>query len=75
MDIVVHNLLGVLSVLDGGTIRAGSTWAPSPRISALVSNANGLLGTAKAISIRVKARGTRAAFAIDDLFVDPLKKS
>lgn len=75
VDILVHNLTGVLSVLDGGTIRAGSTWAPSPRISALISNVGGLLGTTNAISIRVKAHGTGAAFGIDDLFVDPLKKS
>ena len=75
VDIVVHSLVGVLSVLDGGTIRAGSTWAPSPRISALISNLGGLLGTVKAISVRVKARGTGAAFMIDDLFVDPLRKN
>jgi hypothetical protein len=74
VDILVHDALGILSVLDGGTIRAGSSWAPSPRISALISNIGALAGT-EAISIRLKAHGTRAAFYVDDLFVDPLKKS
>jgi hypothetical protein len=74
VDILVYDALGILSVLDGGTIRAGSAWAPSPRISALISNVGALAGT-EAISVRLKAHGTRAAFYVDDLFVDPLKKS
>jgi hypothetical protein len=75
VDILVYNLTGLLSVLDGGTIRAGSTWAPSPQISALVSNVGGLLGTTTAIAVRLKAKGSGAAFSVDDVFVDPLKKS
>ena len=73
VDILVRNLLGVLSVVDGGTIRAGEKWAPSPRISALVSNVGGLLGTTNAVSIRLKARGAGAKFQVDDLFLDPFK--
>lgn len=73
VDILVYNLLGVLSIVDGGTIRAGSTWAPSPRMSALVSNVGGLLGTTTAIAVRVKAKGSGAAFSVDDVFIDPLK--
>src|SRR5205085_1350629 len=37
VKVVVSDLLGVLSVLDGGTIRAGDTWQPSPQISLLVT--------------------------------------
>jgi len=73
VDIVVRNLLGLLSIVDGGTIVAGSTWAPSPRMSALVSNVGGLLGTTTAVSLRLKAHGAGAKFQVDDVFLDPFK--
>ena len=33
VKVVVKSLLGVLSILDGGTIQGSSTWQPSPRSS------------------------------------------
>jgi len=72
VDILVRSLVGVLSVLDGGTIKAGSAWKPSPQVSALVTNVGGLLGT-QAVSFRLKARGTGAAFQVDDVFLDPFR--
>ena len=73
VDILVPSLLGVVSVLDGGSVRADGTWDPSPRISALLTNAGSLLGLTRAVSFRLKARGTGAAFQVDDVFLDPFR--
>ena len=72
VDILVRSLVGVLSVIDGGTVRADGTWDPSPRVSALVTNVGGLVGT-EAVSFRLKARGSGAAFQVDDVFLDPFR--
>ena len=73
VDIVVRNLLGLLNVVDGGTITADGEWAASPRMSAAVSNVGALLGTSTAVSIRLRARGSGAAFQVDDVFLNPLR--
>jgi hypothetical protein len=73
VDILVRNLLGVLSVLDGGTVRADGTWDPSPRVTATISNLGGLLGLTKAVSFRLKAKGTGAQFQVDNVFLDPFR--
>ena len=72
VDILVRSLVGVLSVVDGGTIKAGGTWRPSPEIGALVTNVGGLVGTSS-VSFRLKAKGTGAAFQVDDVFLDPFR--
>ena len=72
VQILVRSLVGVLSVLDGGTIKAGGTWKPSPTIGALVTNLGGLTGT-EAVSFRLRAKGTGAAFQVDDVFLDPFR--
>jgi len=72
VDILVRSLVGVLSVLDGGYVKADGTWDPSPEVSALVTNVGGLLGT-KAVSFRLKAKGSGAAFQVDDVFLDPFR--
>jgi hypothetical protein len=68
--VVVKSLLGVLSVLDGGTVGSNGVWAPSPRVGLLLSNVTSLLGT-RAVSFRFKASG--AAFQVDDVYLDPWK--
>jgi hypothetical protein len=70
VDVMVKSLLGILSVLDGGTVAADGTWDPSPRVSALVTNVGGLL-TTKAISLRFHAQGT--SFQVDDVYLDPFR--
>ena len=70
VTIQVNSLLGVVSVLDGGTVQAGGTWSPSPRVSLLLSNVGGLL-TTKAISLRLTASGGSAQ--VDDVYLDPWK--
>jgi hypothetical protein len=70
VNIQVNSLLGVVSVLDGGTVTPGGTWAPSPKVSLLLSNVGGLL-TTKAISLRFTA--VDGAVQIDDVYLDPFK--
>jgi hypothetical protein len=66
--IVTHSLLGVLSVLDGGTFTANESWAPSPRVSSLCSALASLVG-AKSMQLQFTVESGTAQ--IDDLFVDP----
>jgi hypothetical protein len=72
VDVVVRSLLGILSVLDGGTVSPSGTWAPSSRVSALVSNLGGLLPT-RAVAVRLHATGT--AYQVDDVYLDPWKSN
>lgn len=66
----VNSLLGVVSILDGGTVSNDGTWKPSPKVGLLLTNVGGLL-TTKAISIRFTA--TSGASQIDDVYLDPWK--
>jgi hypothetical protein len=70
VDVVVKSLLGVLTVLDGGSVGASGEWQPSPRIGMLLCNVTSLLGT-RAVSLRFRA--VNAAFQIDDVYIDPFK--
>ena len=70
VNVMVNSLLGLVSVLDGGTVSSGGTWNPSPKVSLLLSNLGGLL-TTKAISLRLTATG--GASQIDDVYLDPFK--
>jgi hypothetical protein len=73
VTVVVRSLLGVLSILDGGTVSAGGQWQPSPRVGLLLSNLTSpLLGT---IAFRFTPVGSGAAFQIDDVYLDPWKSS
>jgi len=67
--VVSRSLLGVLSVLDGGTFRADSQWSPSPKISTLFSALASPLGS-KTMQLQFSVENGTAQ--IDDVFVDPL---
>ena len=69
--VVVKSLLGVLSILDGGTIRTNSTWQPSPRLALLLTNVSGLLAT-DSISFKF-IPNDGASWRIDDVYLDPWK--
>jgi hypothetical protein len=71
VKIVVKSLLGVLSVLDGGSVSSGSTWKPSPEVRLLLTNICGLLAT-DSISLRFTPANT-AGLRIDDVYLDPWK--
>jgi hypothetical protein len=66
--VITRSLLGILSILDGGTVSAGSQWAPSPRMATTLSQLSVIVG-AKAIQFEFSATGD---VRIDDLYVDPL---
>jgi len=66
--VVARSLLGVLSVLDGGTFTARSGWAPSPKVSTLFSALAAPLGT-KSMQLQFTVESGTAQ--IDDLYVDP----
>ena len=66
--VVSRSLLGVLSVLDGGTFTAGSKWQPSQKISTLFSALGAPLGS-KTMQLQFTVESGTAQ--IDDLFVDP----
>jgi hypothetical protein len=68
--VTVNSLLGVLSVLDGGTVSNNGTWKPSPKVGLLLTNVTGLL-TTKSISIRLTA--TSGSSQLDDVYLDPFK--
>jgi hypothetical protein len=70
VTVTVNSLLGVVSVLDGGTVSNDGTWKPSPKVGLLLTNVTGLL-TTKAISLRFTA--TSGASQIDDVYLDPWK--
>jgi hypothetical protein len=74
VQVIVPSLLGVLSVLDGGTVSAGNTWQPSPRLALLLCNVTSLLGT-KAVAFRFTPVGAGAAFQLDDVYLDPWKST
>jgi hypothetical protein len=71
VKIVVKSLLGVLSVLDGGTATSGSTWRPSPKVGLLLTNITGLLAT-DSVSLRFVPANT-TGIRIDDVYLDPWK--
>jgi hypothetical protein len=73
VDILVRNLLGVVSILDGGAVRADGTWDPSPEVSATLTNLGGLLGLTRAVSFRLQAKGSGAKFQVDNVFLDPFR--
>jgi hypothetical protein len=66
--VVSRSLLGILSVLDGGTFQVGQTWSPTPKISTLFSALAAPLGT-KSMQLQFTVESGTAQ--IDDLFVDP----
>ena len=71
VKIVVKSLLGVVSVLDGGSVSSGSTWRPSADVRLLLTNVCGLLAT-DSISLRFTPANT-SGLRIDDVYLDPWK--
>ena len=66
--VVSRSLLGVLSVLDGGTFQVNQGWSPTPKISTLFSALAAPLGTK---SMQLQFTVESGTVQIDDLFVDP----
>jgi hypothetical protein len=66
--VVSQSLLGILSVLDGGTFTVGSGWDAAPKLSTLFSALAAPLGTKSMQLIITSESGTAQ---IDDLYIDP----
>jgi hypothetical protein len=71
VQVVVPSLVGLLTVLDGGTVSGTGSWAPSPRMALLLSNVTNLVGT-NAVAFRFTAVNG-GSFQIDDVYLDPWK--
>jgi hypothetical protein len=69
VKVVVKSVLGVLSTLDGGTVKAGSTWKPSPEVELLLTNVCGVLAT-DSVSLRLSPVAD-SNIRIDDVYLDP----
>lgn len=67
VQVVARGLLGALSVLDGGTVTVGTTWAPTPVLSTTLSQLNVPVGS-KSIQLVITATGN---VQIDDVYIDP----
>ena len=74
VQVIVPSLLGLLTVLDGGTVYGTSSWAPSPRMELLLCNITSLLGT-KAVAFRFTPVGSTTAYQMDDVYLDPWKST
>jgi hypothetical protein len=69
----VKSLLGVLSVLDAGTMSTGKTWQPSPEMNLLLTNLTGLLAV-DSITLAFQPVGN-STLRIDDGYLDPWKST
>jgi len=73
VQVIVPSLVGgLLSVLDGGTVKGSGAWSPSPRVALALSNVTSLLGT-RAVAFRFTPVGAGAAYQLDDVYLDPWK--
>ena len=69
VDVLSRSLLGILSVIDGGVVNAGSRWAPSQPLSLLGSNLGSALWATN-VQLRFRPVGD-SSVTIDDVYVDP----
>jgi hypothetical protein len=69
VTIVARGPVGVLAILDGGTIRVGSTWEPTASFATTFSQLNSVLLGAKSIQVVITSSDGDAQ--IDDVYVDP----
>ena len=67
VKVVFQGLLGVLGILDGGTITAGRAWSASP---VMLATLHAPLGTKSAQFVFTPADSS-GSWRIDDLYVDP----
>lgn len=70
VSVVVRDLLGLVSTLDGGVVTAGSSWQPTPAVSLAVTNLGALVSTD---AIQLRLTPLDGAVQIDDVYVDPFK--
>jgi len=69
VKVAVKSLLGLVTVLDGGSVSSSGVWRPSPEVGLLLTNVTGVVST-DSISLRITAG---SAVRIDDIYLDPFK--
>ena len=68
VQLIAYGVLGPLATLDGGSVSAGKTWAPTPKLGTTLSQLNTVLG---AKSIAIKLTAVSGSALVDDLYIDP----
>jgi hypothetical protein len=67
--IIARGLIGILAILDGGTIQVASGWSPTMDFGTTFSQLNSLLLGAKSIQLVITSANGSAQ--IDDVYIDP----
>jgi hypothetical protein len=72
----VYKLLGLVRTKTAGTIRAGSTWAPTQSVSTVLTLST-IVGTLipSAIEVRLTPLDSKGQWQVDDLYIDPFRRS
>ena len=67
VKVVFRSVLGILGILDGGTVAAGSAWQPSP---IMLATLNAPLGT-NSVQFTFYPSDNTGSWRVDDVYVDP----
>jgi hypothetical protein len=72
----VYKLLGLIRTKTAATLRAGSTWAPTQSVSTVLTLST-IVGTLipSAIQIRFTPLDSSGQWQVDDLYIDPFRRS
>jgi hypothetical protein len=72
----VYKLLGLIRTKTAGTLRAGSTWAPTQSVSTVLTLST-IVGTLipSAIEIRFTPLDSSGRWQVDDVYIDPFRRS
>jgi hypothetical protein len=66
--VITRSLLGILSILDGGTYQVGSKWVPVQPVGTTFSQLAVLVGTK---SMQLELTVTSGDVRVDDIYIDP----
>jgi hypothetical protein len=71
-----YKLLGLVRTKTAGTIQAGSTWAPTQSVSTVLTLST-VVGTLipSAIEIRITPLDAGGRWQVDDVYIDPFRRS
>jgi hypothetical protein len=72
----VYKLLGLIRTKTAGTLRAGSTWAPTQSVSTVLTLST-IVGTLipSAVEIRFTPLDSSGQWQVDDVYIDPFRRS
>jgi hypothetical protein len=72
----VYKVLGLIRTKTAGTLRAGSTWAPAQSVSTVLTLST-IVGTLipSAIEIRFTPLDSSGKWQVDDVYIDPFRRS